>query len=246
MQNIEDTSKERKKSILDVDVNKLSAKFENPLAGVGREQLFEDVEKFCQQHNLMEHFETFKKGALLAQDPKAAEKLNDFTLEDQSAVDRELTHRWDQPFQLYWLVVMSSLAAAVQGMDETVNNGAQSFYRETLGIDRLANAEYITGLVVGAPYLCCAVLGCWLTEPLNRVLARRGTIFISCFFAAWASVWEAFTYSWPQLFAARFVLGLGIGPKSSTVPVYAAECAPAPIRGAMVMMWYASLFLVRQ
>jgi hypothetical protein len=32
-------------------------------------------------------------------------------------------------------------------------------------------------------------------------------------------------------------LGLGIGPKSSTVPVYSAECAPAPIRGALVMMW---------
>lgn len=36
---------------------------------------------------------------------------------------------------------------------------------------------------------------------------------------------------------ARFVLGLGIGPKSTTVPVYTAECAPAPIRGALVMMW---------
>lgn len=36
---------------------------------------------------------------------------------------------------------------------------------------------------------------------------------------------------------ARFFLGLGIGPKSSTVPVYAAECSPAPIRGALVMMW---------
>lgn len=33
------------------------------------------------------------------------------------------------------------------------------------------------------------------------------------------------------------MLGLGVGPKSSTVPVYAAECAPAPIRGALVMMW---------
>ena len=32
-------------------------------------------------------------------------------------------------------------------------------------------------------------------------------------------------------------MGFGIGPKSSTVPVYAAECAPAPIRGALVMMW---------
>ncbi|KAI9437577.1 hypothetical protein H4582DRAFT_2150808 [Lactarius indigo] len=45
------------------------------------------------------------------------------------------------------------------------------------------------------------------------------------------------TNSWPHLFVARFFLGLGIGPKSSTVPVYAAECAPPAIRGALVMMW---------
>ena len=33
------------------------------------------------------------------------------------------------------------------------------------------------------------------------------------------------------------MLGIGIGPKSATVPVYAAECAPPAIRGALVMMW---------
>lgn len=97
--------------------------------------------------------------------------------------------------------------------------------------------DYLTGLVVGAPYLACAILGCWLTEPMNRYLARRGTIFWSCFIAAVASIWEGVANSWVNLFIARFVLGLGIGSKSSTVPVYAAECSPAPIRGALVMMW---------
>lgn len=97
--------------------------------------------------------------------------------------------------------------------------------------------QSLTGLIVGAPYLACAVLGCWLTEPLNRVFARRGTIFISCAIAAIASIWEGVANSWVNLFLARFVLGLGIGSKSSTVPVYTAECAPAPIRGALVMQW---------
>lgn len=98
-------------------------------------------------------------------------------------------------------------------------------------------SDYITGLVVGSPYLACCILGCWLTEPLNRLLARRGTIFLSCFIAAVASIWEGVANSWVNLFVARFVLGLGIGSKSTTVPVYTAECAPAPIRGALVMQW---------
>src|ERR1700761_1703731 len=136
---------------------------------------------------------------------------------------------------------MASLAAAVQGMDETVNNGAQTFYLQELGItsDRFSPdmQDNLTGLIVGAPYLACAILGCWLTEPLNRVFARRGTIFLSCFVAAVASIWKGVANSWVNLFLARFVLGLGIGSKSTTVPVYAAECSPAPIRGALVMQW---------
>ncbi|PKI85421.1 hypothetical protein MVES_000697 [Malassezia vespertilionis] len=40
-----------------------------------------------------------------------------------------------------------------------------------------------------------------------------------------------------HLFVSRLILGLGIGPKSATVPVYAAECTPAPIRGALTMQW---------
>lgn len=39
------------------------------------------------------------------------------------------------------------------------------------------------------------------------------------------------------MFVARFALGFGIGPKSATVPIYAAETTPPAIRGALVMQW---------
>ena len=129
---------------------------------------------------------------------------------------------------------MCSLCAAVQGMDETANNGAQVFYLKRFNILPYSKGgrftqkmtDDLTGLVVGAPYLACAVLGCWLTAPLNSWLGRRGTIFVSCAIAAIASVWEGVANSWVNLFIARFVLGLGIGSKSTTVPVYAAEVSP--------------------
>lgn len=98
-------------------------------------------------------------------------------------------------------------------MDETVNNGAQALYLKDLNIttERFSEGmvDNLTGLVVGAPYLCCAILGCWLTEPMNRLFARRGTVFISCLIAAIASIWEGVANSWVNLFIARFVLGLG-------------------------------------
>ncbi|KAK5991134.1 putative polyol transporter 6 [Cladobotryum mycophilum] len=222
----------------------LSAIFENPLKRFSKDELLTEVDEFCRKYNLTDHLDDFRKGALVAQNPETFRLIEELSPEDRNIIEREHTHRWSQPFMLYWLCVMCSLAAAVQGMNETVNNGAQALYLKDLGIagDGITRfsqkmQDDLTGLIVGAPYLCCAILGCWLTEPLNEVLGRRGTIFVSCVIAAVASIWEAVANSWVNLFIARFVLGLGIGPKSSTVPVYAAECSPAPIRGALVMQW---------
>lgn len=72
---------------------------------------------------------------------------------------------------------------------------------------------------------------------MNRVLGRRGTIFVTCVVSSLTCLWQAFTNNWWHLFIARFMLGLGIGPKSATIPIYAAECTPANIRGALVTMW---------
>ena len=35
----------------------------------------------------------------------------------------------------------------------------------------------------------------------------------------------------------RILLGVGIGLKSATIPIYTSECAPAKFRGALVMFW---------
>ncbi|KAK5328359.1 hypothetical protein LTR11_000640 [Exophiala xenobiotica] len=49
-----------------------------------------------------------------------------------------------------------------------------------------------------------------------------------------------FTYvsiAWEQLLVTRLLLGIGMGCKGSTVPIFSAENAPASIRGALVMTW---------
>lgn len=138
-------------------------------------------------------------------------------------------------------------------MDETVINGANLFFAPQFGIDvnsgdaaTASRNQWLLGLVNSAPYLCCAVLGCWLTDPvrttpssyyrpisncstllqqLNRFFGRRGTIFITALVSFLACIWQGLlslshsrsffddsagvTNSWPHLFVARFVLGLG-------------------------------------
>lgn len=87
------------------------------------------------------------------------------------------------------------------------------------------------------PYFACAIPGCWLTPILNKNLGRRGTIFVTAFISGASCIWQAVTNSWQHLLVARLIMGLGIGPKSATTPIYTAECAPRRIRGALVMQW---------
>ncbi|KAI3606087.1 mfs sugar transporter, partial [Moniliophthora roreri] len=119
----------------------------------------------------------FQKGALVAQDPTAFESLSILTEEDKELLRRETTHKWSHPRTLYYLVVVCSMAAAVQGMDEAVINGANLFFASQFGIDPdtpdvalQSRNQWLYGLVNSAPYLCCAVLGCWLTDPVNILI----------------------------------------------------------------------------
>ncbi len=94
----------------------LKAKLENPLARLTHEQLLADAAEFARTHELGEYTETIQKGALLAQDPTAFETLPMLDEEDRRVLRREFTHKWDHPKTLYYLVIMCSVAAAVQGV----------------------------------------------------------------------------------------------------------------------------------
>lgn len=48
---------------------------------------------------------------------------------------------------------------------------------------------------------------------------------------------SGFVKTWEQLLICRLVLGIGMGAKATTVPIFAAENSPASIRGALVMSW---------
>lgn len=53
--------------------------------------------------NLMADLETFQKGALISQNPESATTLTELTEFEREALVREHTHKWSQPWQLYFL-----------------------------------------------------------------------------------------------------------------------------------------------
>ncbi|KAF8915551.1 hypothetical protein CPB85DRAFT_1374998 [Mucidula mucida] len=193
--------------------NNVNARIQNPLHGIPQDVLMSQVEQFTKEKGFEEHVDIFKKGAIIAQNPSKFEELPLLEEEDRQILRNEITHKWRQPRDLYLTVVICSLSAAVQGWDQTGSNGAN--------LKRMA-----VGVINAGPYIACALVGCWLTDPLNNYFGRRGTIFFCGIFCTVT-----------QLFVCRLLLGLGMGPKASTTPVYAAENTPALIRGGLVMSW---------
>ena len=165
---------------VDSATGNVNVKLSNPLAGLSHEQLMNDGAAFAQNHGLGHLEDLFKKGALAAQDPLAFESISHFTDAEKEIFRREITHRWDHPLTLYYLVILCSVAAAVQGvssgsialsglgvsvnhiilsnqMDEAVINGANLFFAKQFGIDpsegNQSRNQWLLGLVNSAPYV---------------------------------------------------------------------------------------------
>ncbi|KAE8150826.1 galactose-proton symport [Aspergillus avenaceus] len=208
----------------------VSARIYNPLGGIPKEILFRNVEVFCETHGLEEKTPIFKKAALAAQSPHNIENISELNEEDKFHIRREVTHRWHLPRKLYFTIALCSLGSAIQGWDNTGANGANLSYPEEFGI---ADNEWLIGVINS---------GAWAADPLNNWLGRRGTIFLTGLFCVFPVLAQAFTPNWWGLLLCRLFMGLGMGVKISTIPVFSAEVSPASIRGGIVtsfQLWVA-------
>lgn len=106
-----------------------TAVLQNPLANMTHGELVADAENLAQDNGLDSYRPWFSKGALIAKvinTPKGYEAIEELTEEDKELLRNEDEHRWkSQPKMLYFLCALCAGCAIVQGMDQTVINGAQ-------------------------------------------------------------------------------------------------------------------------
>ncbi|WWC73562.1 uncharacterized protein I206_107534 [Kwoniella pini CBS 10737] len=219
------------------------AKLQNVLHGQSKEQLYAEVDQFVEEHGLQSDVDIFRKAALLAQRPNDYMAIAELSKEDKDALQYEGDHKWHYPWKLWFTVITCAIGAATQGWDQTGSNGANLSFPTEFGIATPvgqpggAADEWKVGFVNSAPYISASLLGVWLSDPLNNWFGRRGEIFITSIILIITPIASGFTHSWEALAAVRLVLGLALGAKAATVPMYAAEMAPAVVRGALVMGW---------
>ena len=156
--------------IFPCNVYSCSYRIQNPLAGIPRETLFRNVEKFANDSNLTDIIPLLKKGALVAQDPPAFEQIDELDQSEKDALRNEVLHKWRQPRSLYLTVILCSVGAAVQGWDQTGSNGANLSWPVALGVpdekpktgaDPNINYDHntwIVGIVNAGPYIASALM----------------------------------------------------------------------------------------
>ncbi|TWU70534.1 hypothetical protein ED733_000430 [Metarhizium rileyi] len=209
----------------------------NPLKRKTEEDNVRDAKIFAESHDMPEHAELFGRAALVARDPQRFEMVSELHEEERSALVYERDHKWHGPFMLWYSISLCAVGAATQGWDQTGANGANLSFPQEFGIAGQGRDEWIVGLVNSIIFLTAGLIGAFIVDPLNHYLGRRGEIFLTAACLTATPIGSAFAQSWQGLFAARFVMGIGIGAKNATVPIYSAEMAPARIRGALVMFW---------
>lgn len=84
------------------------------------------------------------------------------------ALREERSNRFKQPRILYFTIIMNSIAAAIQGWDQTGSNGANLTFAAALGIpdsgpvcEAAGTCEkngWIVGFINACPYIAIAVL----------------------------------------------------------------------------------------
>ncbi|KAK0940879.1 hypothetical protein LTR48_000564 [Friedmanniomyces endolithicus] len=211
---------------------------QNPLTRSSHAQCVADAEMYAETHGMPEHKALFGRAALVARDPSSFERLQELDEPERNALVYERDHKWHGPTMLWYSISLCAIGAATQGWDQTGSNGANLSFPKEFGIDSgTGRDQWIVGLVNAIIFLTAGLIGAFITDPLNYYLGRRGEIFLTALCLTATPIGSGFAQSWQGLFAARFVLGIGIGAKNATVPIYSAEMAPARIRGALVMFW---------
>ena len=132
---------------------------------------------FAVEHDLTSVEPLLIKGALVAQSPALFEEMEDLDENDRTVIREELTHRFKLPRTLYFTIILNSVAAAIQGWDQTGSNGANLTFGQALGIpdsgaecEAAGNCEkngWIIGFVNACPYIAIAVFCAWISGKFS-------------------------------------------------------------------------------
>ena len=131
------------------------------------------------------------------------------------------------PWLLVVLVVVL-FAGGLFGYDQGVISGALQGIRTTFGLSVLMVQVVTSWVTLGA------LLGSLAGGELGDRIGRKRTVLIAGALFTLGAIVQWLAPDTPVLVAGRLIIGLGVGVAAVSAPLYAAELAPAHLRGRFV------------
>ncbi|KAF2153459.1 hypothetical protein K461DRAFT_286153 [Myriangium duriaei CBS 260.36] len=218
---------------------------DEPLLRLSPLELESVVKVFAKDTKLDAHLDILMKGAKLARNRGNFSLVPGLTAAEIDLLEEQekSTSFLQQTKELQLTIVACAVAAVVQGWDQASINAANLRWPEDLGLatgldQGHSHDIWLFAFVNAAPFLFASIVGAWLSDPLNEhLVGRRPAILAAAIFCFISVIGSACVKTVWQLLACRILLGIGMGAKASTVPIFAAEASPARIRGSLVMNW---------
>ena len=222
---------------------------ENPLRRIDEDDLDKEIHSFHDEAEGLDEVVdvgVLIRGAHLARDEEGFLAEEDLSGPEKKALKNEKVSKiWQESKELRVILLTCFVASIVQGWAQGAIVGANQSWPDELGLrtglTRPTKGPRNTGDIWrfaatnAIVYFSASTLGAFLCDPLTElVTGRRGALFVAGLFTFAASIGAAYTHSWQALFATRVLLGIGMGAKTSIVPVYESEVSPARLRGMII------------
>ncbi|PVH72815.1 putative quinate permease [Cadophora sp. DSE1049] len=161
-------------------------------------------------------------------------------------------NRGDDPkevlnWRLWFAVVSFGIMGAARGIDEGLISGtlAKSNFQKLLGLDvmdkvELANVKGNISAMVQIGSVGGAALAFILCDRIGRLWATRQ---LCCIWILGIVIFLTNGGRLGQVYAGRFIAGLGIGQTTVVAPVYLSEIAPKSVRGLCTCAFSGSVYI---
>lgn len=135
------------------------------------------------------------------------------------------------------LGAFAAFAGILSGIDQSIISGA------SIGMNKMLHLTKNQASLVSSLMPLGAVGGSILLTPLSETFGRKKALVISCIFYTIGAIICAAAGNHHEMYAGRFLIGVGVGIEGGGIGVYIAESVPSSVRGSLVSLYQFNIAL---
>lgn len=135
------------------------------------------------------------------------------------------------------LGAFAAFAGILSGIDQSIISGA------SIGMNKMLHLTKHQASLVSSLMPLGAVGGSILLTPLSETFGRKKALVMSCIFYTVGAIVCAAAGNHHEMYAGRFLIGVGVGIEGGGIGVYIAESVPSSVRGSLVSLYQFNIAL---